>query len=322
VLWTARSVRLTLKATALAAIAFCTAVSVWLPFLVAATGGLAAFYHLLRTYAVDQTRGTSYLMGAPSAAAIHMAAEAIVWSCLGVLSWIWVLPSAIARDRAVLRNPVLHRHLLLWFVPGLFLSGVFHVGDPDQTLAIVPVTCLFGGCVLSAFKNASSRARAAILSAALLLNVFLFLKPVTKIAKASTYSAVAWNNRFINGLIEGGRRAQTTGATIVFPAGIAGWRNLSYYLPDVPLLVVGVLGDALGVVEAVLPGFVEVELLGVVVLEVEVSVLVLLDGVHGTTVLVVPVWFCMVPPVTDPALPATPGVPCVTAGLPVELEPG
>jgi hypothetical protein len=89
----------------------------------------------------------------------------------------------------------------------------------------------------------------------------------------------------------------------------------------VPLLVVGVLADVLGVVEAVLLGFVEVEL-GVVVLEVEIPVLVLLDGVQGTTVLVVPVWFCMLPPVTDPALPATPGVPCVTAGLPVELEPG
>jgi hypothetical protein len=86
----------------------------------------------------------------------------------------------------------------------------------------------------------------------------------------------------------------------------------------VPLLVVGVLADVLGVVEAVLLGVVEVEL-GVVVLEVGVSVLVLLDGVHGATVLVAPVWFCMVPPVTDPGLPATPGVPCVTAGLPVEL---
>ncbi|HET7748034.1 MAG TPA: hypothetical protein VFK81_01555, partial [Terriglobales bacterium] len=85
----------------------------------------------------------------------------------------------------------------------------------------------------------------------------------------------------------------------------------------VPLLVVDVLGDALGVVAAVLLGLVELELLGVVVLEGDVSVLVLLDGVHGATVLVVPVWFCMLPPVTDPALPATPGVPCVTAGLPV-----
>jgi len=86
----------------------------------------------------------------------------------------------------------------------------------------------------------------------------------------------------------------------------------------VPLLVV----DVLGVVEAVLLGLVELELLGVVVLEGDVVVLVLLDGVHGATVLVVPVWFCMVPPVTEPALPATPGVPCVTAGLPVELELG
>lgn len=83
-------------------------------------------------------------------------------------------------------------------------------------------------------------------------------------------------------------------------------------LPLVPLLV-----DVLGVVELVL--------LGVVVVEVEVPVLVLLEGVHGATVVVVPVWFCVVPivpPVTDPALPATPGVPCVTAGLPVEVELG
>jgi len=86
----------------------------------------------------------------------------------------------------------------------------------------------------------------------------------------------------------------------------------------VPLLV-GAL------VEAVLLGLVEVELpavVAVVLLGVEVPVLVLLDGVHGATVLVVPVWFCMVPPVTAPGAPATPGVPCVTAGLPVELAPG
>jgi hypothetical protein len=88
-------------------------------------------------------------------------------------------------------------------------------------------------------------------------------------------------------------------------------------LPLVPLLVV----DVLGVAEVELLGVVEVVLLGVVVVEVEVPALVLLDGVHGATVVVVPVWFCMLPvvPVTDPALPATPGVPCVTAGLPVEV---
>ncbi|MGH9634975.1 MAG: hypothetical protein ACRD72_09090, partial [Candidatus Angelobacter sp.] len=43
-----------------------------------------------------------------------------------------------------------------------------------------------------------------------------------------------------------------------------------------------------------------------------VAVPVLLEGVHGATVVEVPVCVCVVPcvpPVTDPALPATPGVP-------------
>lgn len=43
-----------------------------------------------------------------------------------------------------------------------------------------------------------------------------------------------------------------------------------------------------------------------------VDVLPLLEGVHGATVVEVPVCVCVepiVPPVTDPALPATPGVP-------------
>ena len=42
-----------------------------------------------------------------------------------------------------------------------------------------------------------------------------------------------------------------------------------------------------------------------------VDVLPLLEGVHGATVVEVPVCVVepMVPPVTDPALPATPGVP-------------
>ena len=53
---------------------------------------------------------------------------------------------------------------------------------------------------------------------------------------------------------------------------------------------------------------------------VVLPVLVLLEGVHGATVTVevVPV----VPPVTDPAWPAMPGVLCVTEGEPVELAPG
>ena len=109
---------------------------------------------------------------------------------------------------------------------------------------------------------------------------------------------------------------QGVAAVAEVPLGCDGVAEATVELErPVPLLLV----DVLGLVEVELLGVVEVVLLGVVVVEAEVPVLVLLDGVHGATVLVVPVWFCMLPPVTDPALPATPGVPCVTAGLPEEL---
>jgi hypothetical protein len=65
---------------------------------------------------------------------------------------------------------------------------------------------------------------------------------------------------------------------------------------------------------------VEGELLAVVV-----PVLPLFEGVHGATVVEAPVcvWVVpWVPPVTDPALPATPGVPWVAAGLPLVVLPG
>lgn len=77
-------------------------------------------------------------------------------------------------------------------------------------------------------------------------------------------------------------------------------------------------------VELVVPLLAVVLLVDGVLLAV-VDVPVLLEGVQGATVVEVPVCVCvepMVPPVTDPALPATPGVPWVAAGLPLAGVPG
>jgi len=97
---------------------------------------------------------------------------------------------------------------------------------------------------------------------------------------------------------------------------------------DVPL---GREADAVVVVELVvelaelpIPLFPVAEVLPVEgVLLAVVDVPVLLAGVHGATVVEVPVCVELcVPPVTDPALPATPGVPGVTDGLPLVVLPG
>jgi hypothetical protein len=90
----------------------------------------------------------------------------------------------------------------------------------------------------------------------------------------------------------------------------------------VPLAVELVLVDELPM-EPLVPG-VEVE-----VLELPI-VVPLFAAVHGAVVVLIPVWpvvvpwFCVprVPPVTLPGLPATPGVPGLTAGVPVEAPPG
>ncbi len=83
---------------------------------------------------------------------------------------------------------------------------------------------------------------------------------------------------------------QGVAAVAEVPLGCDGVAEATVELErPVPLLLV----DVLGLVEVELLGVVEVVLLGVVVVEVDVPVLVLLDGVHGATVLVVPVWFCM-----------------------------
>ena len=74
-----------------------------------------------------------------------------------------------------------------------------------------------------------------------------------------------------------------------------------------------VLDPVVELVELPAPLFAVAEVLPVEgVLLAVVAVPVLLEGVHGATVVEVPVCVCVVPcvpPVTDPALPATPGVP-------------
>ena len=240
-LWVAIALRLNWK-TALAAIAaFGAAVLLWLPPLIAATGGLASSLHVLRGYTGDTTRGTSLLGGATWGAALHMANEAITWSSMGVLTWIWAVPWARRRSPNLVRDTLGSPFLMLWFLPSLAMSAIFHVGDPDQTLTIIPVTCLIGARVLMSFEMRSSRrAYATLIGVALLLNVFLFFKPISKIEKFSTYTNVAMQGRYMGGLAEGvGAIQDPGGVTVIFPPTIPGWRQLLYYTPAARIVAVG-----------------------------------------------------------------------------------
>ena len=216
------------------------AAALWLVPLVAATGGWRAYFDTLVAYSYEQTQATSPLMGARLASAARMAWEALEWSCLGSLAWLWALPLARKRQRSLGLGTNARRLLLWWFIPGLAFYALFHVGDPDHTLEIIPVICLVGAAVLSAFMSTlSMRARTATILCAVLLNVFLFFKPITKTSRASTYTPVRWIAGYMSGVIDTIAGLQRNGGvTVVFEAPITGWRNVSYYLPEARVLVI------------------------------------------------------------------------------------
>jgi hypothetical protein len=241
VLWTAFRLQPGWKTLATALVLFLLCVATWLPILSVATGGWRALYDVLRSYFVDQTRATSAVTGAAAGAAGNMAWEAIVWSCLGTLSWLWALPRVLRRKPIIGLHPTIGRSLLLWwFLPGLLFYAAIHVGDPDHTLAIVPATCLAGAAVLAAMSEGySMQARALFVLAAVLLNVFLFVKPITKTARSSTIRPVRWLDRYVTGIIDTVSRLQrSSGVTVVFDERITGWRNVSYYVPDARVIVI------------------------------------------------------------------------------------
>ena len=151
----------------------------------------------------------------------------------------WALP-LVARKNGGWRNAFLWQFLALWFVPGLLFYAVFHVGDPDHTLAIVPVTCIAGGVILSTFTHNLTRGKAAlVISICVLLNVFLFWKPISKTARPSTYTTVRWMEGYIADVIDGVRRLEGGDpVTVVFHDSTPAWRAVSYYEPRVDLIVI------------------------------------------------------------------------------------
>ncbi len=245
IIWAAFRIRVRWTVAAVALLCFLAAVATWLPSLAAAAGGWRQLISMLSGYSHSQMGATSMLFGAPIGDSLDMMWKAIVWSCLGTLSWIWAVPILIRQKRGNIFDPLTRRLLLLWFLPGLLFYATVHVGDPDHTLSIVPATCIAGALVLAAFtRNLSARGRVVVILVSVLLNVFLFLKPISKTARASTYKEVRWFDDYITDTIDGIKDLRAHGpVTAVFYHPFTGWRQLSYYDPDIQILTV-TAGDA------------------------------------------------------------------------------
>ena len=222
--------------TGLLALAF--GVSCWLPYTIGASGGLAAYVQLIRTYSQQEFQTTSLLFGAAAGSAGMMLRAALVWNGYGALSWVWALP--VWRRTFPERFGANRLWLLsVWFLPAFLFHAVVHVGDADQTLITIPVLCLIGGVTVAELSRRLTREGWAIsLGLVATLNALLFFLPSHGVVAATNYGIVRYVDDTTRQTFEAIDKLRSSGPiTLVWHQNFVTWRHLSYYYPDVPLFV-------------------------------------------------------------------------------------
>jgi hypothetical protein len=229
-------------AIALGALAVCTLP--WLGAVVWVVGGVSRFVHICGAYADDQFGGSSAFYGAAPAAAWHMFASAVVWTFLGALVWVWAVP--LAGRRIFRRDTALF--LSFGFLPVFLFSAIVHVGDPDQALASVVFVSVAGAGILAALRpHWSARQLYAAAALAIAAHALIFFRPPSRLARASSYKAVAAVDRLTRGAIDAVRAVAPSGPLVIVHYGSAvASRQLSYYFPDAYVVVLPAPGHAAG----------------------------------------------------------------------------
>jgi hypothetical protein len=232
---------------AIAAAAFAAGIASWLGVLLYIAGGPLKLWAMVAEYSQTQFSGSSVLFGAEPVPAWRMAQAAFVWTLLGVPAWIWAVALPGRRHLVVELRRTLP-FLLLWFVPAFLFFALVHVGDPDHTLVIVPVTCLIGGAALAAVarQRGSREAWAGAMAISVLLSVILFVRPASGLHRASSLRHIRSFDRQITSSIERIRTVRAAGPVyLVAFESFLNWRQLTYYFPNEPVLVIDAPGPPL-----------------------------------------------------------------------------
>jgi len=231
--------RLRIGQILVAAVMFLLPTSVWVAALCMPLGGPAALVALMVSYWHQQGASTSPLLGASASSSLGMAYRAVIWTFAGTLSWIWCIPFVLRKQKNIFTQRQTE-FLLIWLVPGFLFYALVHIGDPDHPLSLIPVTCLAGAVMLIRFAAGFANTwLPAIVGVAVALNLFFFVKPINETAGAASYEAAASLDTYMQQVIESVEALRYKGpVTAVSPGFISGWRTVSYYFPDIPVLVI------------------------------------------------------------------------------------
>jgi hypothetical protein len=209
---------------------------VWLGPMAVRMGGISRMLHVFADYVRANSIDYTAAYGAPARQSLITVRKAIEWSLGMTVIWIWVLPFVWRRFTSFWDTP---RILLtaVALLPALMFHTLVHVRDVDQTLVEVPISCLIGGVALAAIPS-----RTAVIAAvlwALVSSYWFFRRPLSADMQAASRSAI----RYLNDWTRSTYRAfdelgWQPGTVVIWYDAVVPWRNISYYYPDFPLLVI------------------------------------------------------------------------------------
>jgi 4-amino-4-deoxy-L-arabinose transferase-like glycosyltransferase len=208
---------------------FTVSAGLWLLPTIRASGGPATTWRLVEGYLAAQSHDKSMFFGATAEGAWLMAYKALVWTGIGIISWVWAVRKQSPGGEQI-------GFLTAWCLPPYLFHSLVHIDDPGHALITVPAVCLLGGWALARFS--ASRVRfACALAAAIGINAGIFFYPVDPVTEQSSYPHIRSLDQTTSAAIG---RIQTLrqdalrkgDSLVIFSAGEpVSWRTLSYYFP-------------------------------------------------------------------------------------------
>lgn len=209
--------------------------ALWLGPMAFRMGGLAAMHRVFTEYLRFNSADFTVAYGASPERGLDTMYRALIWTFGMCVVWIWALPFAWPRFRASWSAPKVLAVTAALLPPVIFHAFV-HVRDVDQTLISIPVVCAVGGLTLSSLPR-----RAAVIIAAALALVasgWSFRKPFYVEMGAASAGGIRYLDHWTQSTMEALRQVRDRPDTVlVWHSIVVPWRNVSYYFPELPILV-------------------------------------------------------------------------------------
>ena len=208
----------------------------WLTPMAVRMGGFGPMWRVFAEYVRIRSIGYTVAYGASAGQSLTTIRRALIWTLGMTVVWIWVLPLVWRRFRS-LWDQARILLIVVALLPALLFHMLIHVRDIDQTLISIPITCIVGGAVLASIS--SRKAMVAACLVALFGSYWCFRRPFFSDMTGASGSGIRWVEAWTSSTYEAlDRIGSEPGTTLVWYGAVVPWRNVSYYYPNLPLLVI------------------------------------------------------------------------------------